>query len=106
LKSYLKLVYFFVSCAHKKAIAKGFLFAIKIMCKHPKIALFTFIREILPLQWNRRLTLFPQLGHAQQILDVIIEQLLKEFLSIVVVGLGPLPCGHSIHIAIVLGICT
>lgn len=61
------------------------------------------IWQFPPIQWRRRSSFFPQIIHAQQILDVIVKKLREQFFWIIVARLSPNSCGNPVDIPFIIG---
>lgn len=68
----------------------------------PTLLLLSLARQVVPVQGDGRLPLGPQLLHAQQVLDVVVEQLGEDGLGVVAVVDGPLAGVDSSHPSVLL----
>lgn len=88
-------------CKHALAFADcpHLLFAIAT-CKIWFSRRVDIIVEFAIFQWSWWCALLPQIGHAQQILDVIVEELVENLFGVVVCVLSPLTRAHTFNVSL------
>lgn len=62
------------------------------------------LRVVSKLHRLRGFSRAPEILHAQQVLDVVVEELVEELLWVVATGLGPGACALPGHVALLVGL--